>query len=445
MARKKPPNYHVARSSSYSGASDTSNFFPVIFQNPYNDNDYDILEDLWTHTIAGKALDVLKKFVVGGGVKPVFELKDETIKDDKEKANALAEYDKVLLELKRFDEKRTILLNDKVGDLYENAKVFGRSMFGYESEGGTLPRALKPIHPRDMGRIFVHRLDWSLSSLRVFIRADLVHAEEMVYLVNMQNSPRRRSMWYGYSEMQRIVGPAMALRQILEFDVREIAQSAWAKYPLVRIDNEGLTQVEKQADFDQLKQDLKPAAFKFINGKKDEIEVFNLDLDPKVTEIGELIDKLERIIIGNFNVPAALLGREEDQNRATLLGKIRMFINGPVTHDRDWLGETLARQWYTRNLRLIAPEVLDKVKVKVEFEPIVVESWIDVIDSLSKLKQIFPGIPDDELLKLAHLEEIQGKIDPNAQMGFDQLNTMKQTTNNDELASMISTKMSDAK
>jgi len=445
MARGRPrkqKNFHAVRSTK-GERRDFSDFFPVVFQNPYNGNDYDILEDLWTHTVAGAALDVRTRFAIGEGVKPVFDLKDKSIKDEKQKAELLKEYDEPLQELIDFDNKRTIALNDKVDDLFRNAKSFGRSMFGFESEGGDLPRALKEIHSRDMGRIFVRNLDFSLSSVRVFLRPDLVRAEEMVYLVNMRNSPRRRSMWYGYSEMQRIAGPAMALRQILEFDVREIAESAWAKYPMIRIDNEGLTQAEKEADMDTIKAGFKPAAFNFINAKKDEIEVFPFDLDPKVADIGTLLDKLERIVIGNFLVPAALLGREEDQNRATLLGKIRMFLAGPVEQDRRWLGQTLKRQWYERNLRLMSPGTLDHVEVNVEYEPIIIESWIDVIDSIQKLKLIFPGIPDDELLKLARLEQLIGKIDTSMQLTLEQLQEMKQKTNNDELASMISTKISD--
>lgn len=441
----KIKSFHASFNVKAKHSQEFSQFFPVIFQNPYNDNDYDILEDLWTHTVAGLALDVRTKFAIGQGVKPVFELKDKSIIDEKQKATALAEYDETLQALIDFDNKRTIQLNDKIDDLFRNAKAFGRSMFGFEAEEGDLPRALKPIHPRDMGRVFVHRLDWSLSSLRVFIRPDLVKADEMVYLVNMMNSPRRRSMWYGYSELQRVAGPALALRQILEFDVREIAEAAWASYGTLIVDNETLTQSEKIEDMNTIAAGLKPNAFNLLSGKKDDITYIPMDLQPKVAELGDLMNKLERIIIGNFNVPAALLGREEDQNRATLLGKIRMFLAGPVEDDRRWISQTLTRQWYERNMRLLYPEVLEHVEVHVEFEPIIIESWIDMVDSLGKLKVIFPGIPDDELLKLAHLEQIQGKIDPNAIPSMEQLQTMKNESNNDNLVNKLTTMIQDRK
>ena len=52
----------------------------------------------------------------------------------------------------------------------------------------------------------------------------------MVYCINRPDSPRRRTMWYGYSEMQRIVGAARAWRRIVEYDMPEITTSMWAGY-----------------------------------------------------------------------------------------------------------------------------------------------------------------------------------------------------------------------
>ena len=50
----------------------------------------------------------------------------------------------------------------------------------------------------------------------------------MVYFVNRPDSPKRRTMWYGYSDLQRVVGAARAWRRIIEFDMPEITTSAWA-------------------------------------------------------------------------------------------------------------------------------------------------------------------------------------------------------------------------
>ena len=88
----------------------------------------------------------------------------------------------------------------------------------------------------------------------------------------------------------------------------------------------------------------------------------------------ELASHYERIIIGNFAVPSALIGREEDQNRATLIGKIQFFLSGVIKSRRDWVSEMVSKQWYERNIiKMGFAEILEKVRVKAEFENIIVE------------------------------------------------------------------------
>ena len=119
----------------------------------------------------------------------------------------------------------------------------------------------------------------------------------------------------------------------------------------------------------------------------------------------------ERIIIGNFAVPSALLGREEDQNRATLIGKIQFFLQGVVKSRRDWVSELVSQQWYERNLHKMGMgDILEKVRVKAEFEPIIVESWFDLVDAVLRIKGIFPQMPDDQLLELLNLEEFKTEL-----------------------------------
>lgn len=400
MAKKK--NYHGAV------ALERSSFVPAYFNNQYNDNDYDVFEDQWANTVIGTAIDTKVEFTQGEGVKPKFELKDKTITGDA-KVNELKKYDKILESLIEIDDLPHVRLNDHLDDLQRNALVFGRGVLAFEPDWQNL-MALKPIHPRDLGRVFVHQLDWSLSSVHAYQKRELIKAEDMIYLVNFENSPRRRSMHYGFSDIQRVVGQSQALRRIMEFDVVEIVESLWAKRAMLTVDQEGMTENEKKSDLGIIRDGLKAGAFNVINAKKDEINFFPLDATPEIAGLMSITEKIEQMIIGNTKVPAPLLGREEEANMATLQGKIRLFIAGPIKQQRRWVEKCLVRQWYERNLQKIDRNILEKVRVTVEFEPIIIESWIDNIDALQKLKQVIPGLPDEEILKLAHLDELTDKI-----------------------------------
>ena len=135
------------------------------------------------------------------------------------------------------------------------------------------------------------------------------------------------------------------------------------------------------------------------------------NLKANVDQIVQLINNYERLIIGNFCVPAPLLGREEESNMATLFGKIRLFLQGPVQADRDWLGPIIAEQWYTRLIKIMEPDALKTIRVKAEFEPIILEDWKDMIDGLQKLKLTIPSFPDKGLLEIAGLEEYEDDLE----------------------------------
>ena len=407
MAGKAVKNFYAATSTK----ADLSGFMETFFQNVYNDNDYDILEDLWANTIAGSVIDKKCGFVMGAGIKPTIRLRKPKDIGNEEAQKAYIEKQQDTIDsLIDLDDKKKVKFNEKLHDGLRMMKVFGRDVLAFEPGGKSEVRALKPLHPRDLGRVNVHQDDWSLSSVQVFNKSDLIYDDEMIYLCNMPNSPRRRSMHYGYSEIQRVVGSARALRKIMEFDGPEISETMWAGYGLISVDTIAKSPGAIKDELEEIRGGLQPGALNLINGKKDDVNYWKFDLDPKIQELVELAKFYERTIIGHSGVPAALFGREEDQNMATLFGKIRMFIAGPVREDREMLSRITGEQWYEHNLKYIAPELINVVAIEPEFEPVVLESWVDVIESLAKLKAVFPSLPEKELLVLANLQELQDKL-----------------------------------
>ena len=412
MAVKK--KYHSAASvgRNLGFGQNGSSFMFQQFQNIYTDNDYDTLEDLWANTIAGTAEDVRVDFTLGSGIKPVLKLNNpKDFGDETKQQAAIEEYSDTTEELIKFDNKRKIRFPKKLKDGQRMKKIFGRAVIAFEMDkNDELPTALKPLHSRDLGRVFVHQDDWSLSSVHAFQKSQNIKTHEMIYLVHMDNSPRRRSMHYGYSSIQRVVGEARALRSIMEVDGPEIAASMWAGSGILTVDTLAKSPTGAQNELDAIKGGVTAGLVSLINGKKDDFNFFNIDTNPKIEELMKMADRYERTIIGNAQVPSALLGREEDSNMATLFGKIRMFFAGPVKSDRDDLSEAIDEQWYNRNLNLINPALAKIAHYESEFETIVLESWVDVVEALGKLRAIFPNLPEEELLTLANLPEMKDKL-----------------------------------
>lgn len=388
-----------------------------MYSNPaYTDQELEFFEDAWGSSVAGATIDKLIEYTFGGGIKPTFELINDNGLDDEQKKKELKKYEDELNELIHYDEK--INFEKKLRDAITMTIVFGRAVIVFEGTG--LPKALKLIHPRDLGRVFLDQKTWGLEKVITTFPSDELVPDEMIYCVNRPDSPRRRTMWYGYSEMQRIVGAARAWRRIVEYDMPEVTTSMWAGYGMFILKRMGRSTADAQNDATTLLNSLNSGAFNAVTvDSNDEIDFKSLDLNPKIKEMVDLASFYERIIIGNFAVPSALLGREEDQNRATLIGKIQFFLQGVVKSRRDWVSGLVSQQWYERNLRKMGMgDILEKVRVKAEFEPIIVESWFDLVDAVLRIKGIFPQMPDDQLLELLNLEEFKTELaqSPNPQV-----------------------------
>ena len=382
-----------------------------MYSNPsYTDQELEYFEDAWGSSVVGSAIDKLMEYVMGGGVKPTFELVDDKGMDEDQVKKELKKYDNELNELIHYDRK--INFQKKLLDATTMAKVFGRCVMVFEPSNG-VPTALKIIHPRDLGRIFLDQKDWSLQKVITTFPSDELEPDEMIYFCNRPDSPKRRTMWYGYSDLQRVVGAARAWRRIIEFDMPEVTTSAWAGYGMFILKKLGRSSADATIDANTLLNSLNAGAFNCVTvDAMDEIEFKNLDLEPKIREMVDLASFYERILIGNWAVPSALLGREEDQNRATLIGKIQFFLAGPVKATREWISDQISSQWYERNMRHMGMgDLLKVIRVKAEFEAVQVESWFDLVDAVMRLKTVLPNLPDDKILELLNLEEVKDDLE----------------------------------
>ena len=301
------------------------------------------------------------------------------------------------------------------------AKVFGRSVILFENleedKSVGLPKYLKLVHSRNLNKVNIDKESWAIKNVQVMNPSITAEPDEMIYLTNKPNSPIRHSMYFGYSEMQRIAGAARAYRRIIEFDMPEIAQTMWAGSVMFLIKKMGRSVANAQTDANNILNSIKAGTYNAVEvDALDEIQLEKLDLDPKIAELVQLSNFYRNEMIGNSMTPKSLLGSEEEANRATLIGKIRFFIEGPVKQDREWLSDILQKQWYEKNLKkLNYGDILKEVRVKAEFEPIIIEAWDDKVDAITKLVNILP-LSDDQKLDLLGLEELKDDIAKNPQL-----------------------------
>ena len=383
-------------------------------QPTYTDIELEYFEDAWATTPAGLALDKRMEFVWLGGVKPVFELKEEDAgMSEEEKKNKLKKYDKERQALIDFD--NLMNFNEVGRDASVMAKVFGRSVILFENlqedKSIGLPSYLKLVHSRNLNKVNINPESWEIKDVKIMNPSKVAGPDEMIYITNKPNSPIRHSIWFGYSEMQRIAGAARAYRRIVEFDMPEIAQTMWAGSIMLFIKKMGRSKANAQTDATSILNSIKAGNYNAVEvDALDEIKLEKLDLDPHIQELVALSNYYRNEMIGNSQTPNALLGSEEEPNRATLIGKIRFFIEGPVKADREWLSDIISRQWYEKNLKKLKyGDILKDIRVKAEFEPIIIEAWDDKVEAVTKLKEIVP-ITDEQSLDLLGLEELKDEV-----------------------------------
>ena len=103
----------------------------------YSDQELEFFEEAWSTTPAGTALDKRMEFVIGGGVRPTFELINPTKENgeefnEEEKAEIISHYQDELNELIEIDS--LLNFNQFLYDSAVQAKVFGRSVLVFEND-----------------------------------------------------------------------------------------------------------------------------------------------------------------------------------------------------------------------------------------------------------------------------------------------------------------------
>lgn len=424
--------------------------YPRYFLNQYTALDYILYQNIWMTTVCGSVIDILTAFTMGRGIRPILKLNKnveielKTIngkKESKDEAEVrIIEENESLLDpliaidrsFSDPDQKDPYLdedFNTKIEALIRNHWIFGRCMllkesfdeYTFEWEGTKypkIPNVLKVIHPRDMGFVQIDQPTLKLKGIQLNYSTTIIPAEEMLFLEHNADSPIYLGKYYGYSKMQRMLGHGRSLRKLIDKDFPNVASVGYAGFSIVAFkrDKKGSNAEsdQNQTFVNTLTVGL-PNAASFEDPEKD-VHIHQIDTDPKIKEMIEMAHYHAEASAKIGEVPTALVAKEKDPNRDTLLGILRLFIENVVKRHRSTIGQKIAAQHYMPNFRIInkgKSEILNKFHIESEFDDFKLESWVDIVDSVVNLNQLFK-LKVDATGELLGIQNLESKIDPDA-------------------------------
>jgi len=409
--------------------------FPKFFMNPYQDLDYMVLQDIYANSIAGRIIDRMVELGFAKGIKPILKLRSpEDFGDETEQQEEIDKDQDIIDDLIAVDgalsdPDDTIdpFLDSDVSTkfiaLAKNALVYGRCMILKEfqkpvklADGRSfagIPNVLKVINPRDMGIVEIDQPSWKLASVQIRFTSQNVIPLEMIYLEHGANNPVYNGLHYGYSAMQSMIGASRSLKQMIEVDFPTITKHLWSGSGDVILKPEGTTAAEKTLEMNQILDTRKEGRWNIMMENPEDVRIETHDLEPKIAELVQLADFLIRYNIAQTGMPQALFAQEKDSNRATLIGKLRFFMDGIIADYQDWVTKEIAKQWYMPNFRAIHgrdSDMYKKYTIDAVIEPMKLESFQDNVDAVLKILQKIP-LKDEAIGKLLNLDEFTDMVD----------------------------------
>ena len=443
--------------------------WPKYWLNPYQYQDYLILQDNYANTIAGRILDVIVYFTLANGIKPKLQPKDKSkYKSDDEMAKALKKANWVTTVFEQidasiskggapepyatFDDSKNVQyipkyvvdqdnkftydtpLQQKWQSLCTLGLNFGRcamvpnvdesddkvtcNINGKDREYQGIPKVFQILHPRDMGFNHVDPMTWKLLGIQVYNSNWILRPNQMIIVEWNANNPVYGSMYYGYSALQSMMGSARSLRRIIEVDFPLIAKTRWSGmyWLFFKRKGEGISTAaqEHQAILSAIKLD--GINLSLEDDPMTDVRVENIDLDPKITELIEMCKFLIQYMMSQVSMPQGLLFGEQDLNRDTLKTGIQTFTKGPVKKYRRWILQA-ATQYYERMAATIIPQDKEIEKVLKDFDLVAtvdefnLESDVDLAQALMIIENATGPWTMEAKSEFLEMDDLAQKID----------------------------------
>ncbi|MGQ9543693.1 MAG: phage portal protein [Candidatus Bathyarchaeia archaeon] len=265
-------------------------------------------------------------------------------------------------------------------------KIYGRAAFEIEFELAGKPWTSQPVRliPLDSTQI---RPDidegWNLTGYTYEGMKGFYTPEEILYFVNSD----LEGDLVGLSDVEPVLKEAELDDKIIREDLAEAATTLWAGIAVHTLLTEKLPEGTKQEEIQKIIDDhiaeLKPG--KHI-ATTDQWQIQTVDIKPDLDKLINISDKVERRIVGNFQVPRFMLNIEKELNRATAYAELEAFIDGPITDIQRILKRTLEAQWYPRIIKqtLKINSGDPPIQVKHKWREIRTADWFELVKTVNQ-------------------------------------------------------------
>lgn len=448
---------------------------PKFFWNPYTALDLIVFQDVYTHTICGTIVDLVVAFSVGMGIKPVLKLvneedielktkeidiqspnqqnnqdieqtsekpktktrketKDEAIErmldDNKKLLEPLNALDNWIGEHDDADDDDIGIKEDwntKVEALVRNHWIFGRDLMTREidpknlfewndKKWDSIETIYKVQHPRDINFIEVSQKTFNIKRVSLMFSANMLDKDDMIYLAHMEESPIYNGKGYGYSLLQRMLGNGRSLRRLIDRDFPNVASIGYAPFTIVatKRDEKGTTNEASQGQTFINTMVAGQPNHVALKDPKNDIVVHHIDTKPDIPGMIDMAHYHAEAAAKVAQVPTALVAKEKDPNRDTLLGILRVFAETEIPRKRMPIIKVFTNQYYMRNFKKFykdKPEILKKFRVEAEFTDVKIDSWADIVGAFVELNKIF-RFKAEAAGRILNIDNLEGKIDP---------------------------------
>jgi len=126
----------------------------------------------------------------------------------------------------------------------------------------------------------------------------------------------------------------------LSMDMLQAAKRCWAPFGVFQITTDKGKSAAQIAEF---KKEIKPG-MSIVTNKKVEGKIY--DMKPDLNGLVRAEEKVDEEIMGNWQMPKALLSREKTMTKSTLEFSLHALYSGPVAGVQLYYKRVLERQWY---------------------------------------------------------------------------------------------------
>lgn len=243
---------------------------------------------------------------------------------------------------------KLLKMNEYEKALLTNGYIYGKAALLIEydldyTDPKAMPRAITVLNPLRIGRVFYYADDYELAGIE-YLDTDptIIEAERLIYFANRDYHISPKTLYHGMSALESSIDIAETNILNNQTNIKEINRRLWAAFIILKYMGKRTEDV-----------------IEFIkNYKVGQPIISNKDFEAQVVEVGhdlqqllEQMEKSDKKIARNLNVPQLLSGFDDLQSQATAGGVLHGWLSSVIETLRTILRNVFEPQWINRMLR----------------------------------------------------------------------------------------------